>query len=202
LLTIACQINSQPLIQDGVILLPLFVMAPFRWLYWTDTSTINPKIERASMDGTSRTVLHNTSLIFPSGITLDYTSQTLYWIDAARLRIESSGVDGSNRRTITTVNANNPWGIVYYSGNLYWTERNSNRSLIYTSSASFPSPRNLLSGFTLNFFPLGIEVVSSSRQLQGKLFTIKSAAMWWCLEWLVTVAVATGQQVFLFVWRH
>jgi len=64
-------------------------------LFWTDASTSNPKIERASMDGTSRTVLHSTGLTFPSGITLDYTSQTLYWIDAARLRIESSGVDGS-----------------------------------------------------------------------------------------------------------
>ena len=147
-------------------------MAISRWLYWTDASTSNPKIERASMDGTSRTVLHNTSLIFPSGITLDYTSQTLYWIDADRSRIESSAVDGSNRQVVTsTVNDNNPWGIVYYSGNLYWTDRNGNRSLIYTSSARFPSTRNLLSGFTLNFLPLGIEVVSSSRQLQGKLFT-------------------------------
>jgi len=137
------------------------------------------------MDGTSRTTLHSTSLGFPSGLTLDYTTQTLYWIDAARLRIESSGVDGSNRRTVTTVNANNPWGIVIYSGNLYWTDRISGRSLIYVSSARFPSPRNLLSGFTLTYFPLGIEVVSSSRQLLGKLFTIKRAVMWSWLEWLV-----------------
>ena len=106
-------------------------MASSRWLYWTDASTSNPKIERASMDGTSRTVLHNTGLTFPSGITLDYTSQTLYWIDAAGFRIESSAVDGSNRQTVTSVNVNiNPWGIVYYSGNLYWTDRNGNRSLI------------------------------------------------------------------------
>ena len=163
--------------------MPAFDMALCRWLYWTDTSTTNPKIERASMDGISRTVLHNSSLTFPSGITLDYTTQTLYWIDVIQLRIESSGVDGSNRQIVTTVNANNPWGIVYYSGNLYWTDRNSNRSLIYTSSARFPSPRNLLSGFTLNFLPLGIEVVSSSHQLLGKLFTINSAAMWLCLVW-------------------
>ena len=93
------------LFQDGILFLPLFVMPPSRWLYWTETSISNPKIERASMDGTSRTVLHNTGLIFPSGITLDYTTQTLYWIDAGRLRIESSNVDGSNRQTVTTVNA-------------------------------------------------------------------------------------------------
>ena len=174
-MTIACSDNSQPLIQNGVFLWPLFVMAPSRWFYWTDISNSNPKIERVSMDGTSRTVLHSSSLTSPTGITLDYTTQTLYWIDAARLRIESSAVDGSNRQTVTgTVNANNPFGIVYYSGNLYWTNRNSSSNLIYTSSASFPSPRNLLSGFTLNFFPLGIEVVSSSRQLLGKLKNLLS----------------------------
>jgi len=152
-----------------------FDMAISRWLYWTDALTSNPKIERASMDGTSRTVLHNTGLTFPSGITLDYTSQTLYWIDANRLRIESSAVDGSNRQAVTsTDNDNIPWGIVYYSENLYWTDRNGNRSVISTSSARFPSPRNLLSGFTLSFIPLGIEVVSSSRQLQGKLNNLLS----------------------------
>ena len=150
-------------------------MAISRWLYWTDASTSNPKIERVSMDGTSRTVLHNTGLTFPSGITLDYTSQTLYWIDANRLRIESSAVDGSNRQTVTsTDNDNIPWGIVYYSENLYWTDRNGNNSVISTSSARFPSPRNLLSGFTLTFIPLGIEVVSSSRQLLGKLNNLLS----------------------------
>ena len=150
-------------------------MAISRWLYWTDASNSNPKIERASMDGTSRTVLHNSRLTSPTGITLDYTTQTLYWIDADRFRIESSAVDGSNRQVVTsTVNENFPWGIVYYSGNLYWTDRNGNRSVIYTSSARFPSPRNLLSGFTLNFLPLGIEVVSSSRQVLGKLNNLLS----------------------------
>jgi len=173
-------------------------MAPSRWLYWTDASTSNPKIERVSMDGTSRTILHNSSLTSPTGITLDYTTQTLYWIDAARFRIESSAVDGSNRQTVTRVNVNiNPWGIVYYSGNLYWTDRNSSTNLIYTSSARFPSPRNLLSGFTLNFFPLGIEVVSSSRQLQGKFLLLRVQQSGGA--GLVAVTIPTGQQVFSFV---
>ena len=120
-------------------------MAPSRWFYWADASTSNPKIKRVSMDETSRIVLHNTGLTFPSGITRDYASQTLYWIGAARFRIEGSDADGTNHQTVTHVNANvNSWGIVYYSGNLYWTDRNSNSSLTYTSSTGFPSPRNQL----------------------------------------------------------
>ena len=138
-----------------------------RWLYWTDDSIVNPKIERASMDGTSRSVLHNNNLVAPIGLTIDYSSQTLYWIDTARRRIESSSVDGSNRRTVTTLGNIRPWGMVFYNGNLYWGNRTNRSSTIYTASTSFPSPRVLLD-FTFNYHPHGIQVVSSSRQLQGK----------------------------------
>ena len=55
------------------------------------------------MAGTSRSVLHTNNLVAPIGLTIDYSSQTLYWIDTARRRIESSSVDGSNRRTVTTL---------------------------------------------------------------------------------------------------
>ena len=121
------------------------------------------------MDGTSRSVLHNDNLVDPIGLTIDYSSQTLYWIDARTLgpRIESSSVDGSNRRTVTTLDDILPWGMVFYNGNLYWTDRTNGSRTIYTASTSFPSPRNLLE-FTFNHAPHGIQVVSSSRQSQGK----------------------------------
>ena len=47
-------------------------------------------IERASMDGTSRTVLHSTGLASAYGLTLDYDSQTLYWTDRHlnRMRVQ------------------------------------------------------------------------------------------------------------------
>ena len=60
-------------------------------MYWTDT-------ERASMDGTSREVLHNTNLVWPTALTLDYDTQTLYWLDASLDKLETSHVNGSNRR--------------------------------------------------------------------------------------------------------
>ena len=121
------------------------------------------------MDGTSRSVLHNNDLIDPVGLTIDYSSQTLYWIEGRRVgpRIDSSSVDGSNRRTVTTLDDILPWGMVFYTGNLYWGDRTNGSRTIYTASTSFPSPRNLLN-FRLTNQPLGMQVVSSSRQLQGK----------------------------------
>ena len=66
-------------------------------MYWTDWG--NPaKIERASMDGQNRTVLHNTLLTWPNGITIDYSAQKLYWVDAFLDKIEYSGVDGTGRQ--------------------------------------------------------------------------------------------------------
>ena len=123
------------------------------------------------MDGNSRMVLHDSGLSLPIGITIDYASQTLYWIDRSQQRIESSGVDGSNRQTLTPVDVVNPWGIAYYNGTLYWTDTTNGSQTIYTASAeSVPSHRNLLN-FTFPSNPLGIQVVSLARQPQGMYST-------------------------------
>ena len=68
-----------------------------RYMYWTDWGT-TAKIERASMDGQNRMVLHNTLLQWPNGITIDYAAQRLYWTDAFLDKIEYSGVDGTGRQ--------------------------------------------------------------------------------------------------------
>lgn len=68
-----------------------------RYMYWTDWGS-PAKIERASMDGQNRMVLHDTNLTWPNGITIDYPAQRLYWVDAALDRIEFSGVDGTGRQ--------------------------------------------------------------------------------------------------------
>ena len=50
------------------------------------------------MDGQNRTVLHNTLLTWPNGITIDYSAQKLYWVDAFLDKIEYSDVDGTGRQ--------------------------------------------------------------------------------------------------------
>lgn len=91
----------------------------YSWMYWTDYGSVD-RIERASMDGTSRQVLHDTGLSTPYGITLDYATQTLYWTDYTLDNLESSNADGSNRRLLTRVNIQCPYGITFFDGRLYW----------------------------------------------------------------------------------
>ena len=66
-------------------------------MYWTDWGS-TAKIEKASMDGQNRVVLHDTLLTWPNGITIDYAAQRLYWTDASLDKIEYSGVDGTGRQ--------------------------------------------------------------------------------------------------------
>ena len=93
----------------------------YRWLYWSDWGSV-ATIEKASMDGKNRTVLHNTALIWPNALTLDYENQVLYWADAFLDKIESSNVDGSNRILLSTVGIDHPYGIAFFSNMLYFTD--------------------------------------------------------------------------------
>ena len=81
-------------------------------------------IERASMDGSDRKVIISSSLLSPVSLTLDYSSQILYWIDRDGT-LESAFTDGTGRTLLLSADTVlfNTLGMAYYSNQLYWTER-------------------------------------------------------------------------------
>ena len=139
----------------------LVIIAVFRWLYWTDTVT--DTIQKASMDGTSRTVLHSSGLSTVYGLTLDYENQILYWMDYSNNRIESSNVDGSNRIVLTS-SVRDPYSVTFYNGTLYWGDWYFNR--ILTTSVSSPTSGSYLST-SLSYDPFGVQIISRDRQPDG-----------------------------------
>ena len=134
-----------------------------RSLYWSDWGQA-PRIERMSMDGTNRTALHTTGLLWPNALTLDYSSQTLYWADAGLDRVEASNVDGTNRRVLFSYGANHPFGMEFFNGNLFITDWNLKAVLDFpiTQPSSY---RSVISN--LIFPPMSIKVVSLERQPLG-----------------------------------
>ena len=116
------------------------------------------------MDGSSREVLHNTTLADTYAITIDYENQVLYWADYTLNKIESSDVDGSNRRTLSTV-VRDPYSIAYYNGSLYWGDDYYNRVL--TGLATSPGSGTYLGG-SLSYDVHGIQVVSRETQPLGQ----------------------------------
>lgn len=131
-----------------------------RWLYWTDDGSVK-QIQKASMEGTNVTTLHNTGLSRPYGLALDYGTQTLYWTDYTYGLIESSNVDGSNRRIITTAPFN-PFGLVTYEGIVYWSERDhgSIHRVSVTSSTT-----SIVATSILN--PTALHIVAQETQPHG-----------------------------------
>ena len=128
-------------------------------MYWSDWGTV-ASIERASMDGEARQILHNTALVFPNGLTLDYQNQVLYWIDASLDKIESSNVDGTNRQLIISFSSNqHPFAISFFNNILYWSDWGTDT--IHSIVVGGTGINSLISGLS---FPAGIEVVSESRQ--------------------------------------
>lgn len=92
-----------------------------RYFFWTDWG-LSPRIERASMDGKERVILHSDHLAWPNALTIDFATQTLYWADAKLLVIESSSIYGTNRRPIRTENLRHPFAMSMFEDELYWTD--------------------------------------------------------------------------------
>ena len=135
-------------------------------MYWTDWGN-SPKIERASMDGSSRSVIVNTELGWPNGLTLDYSTQTLYWADAQLDKLEKSNVDGSMRtRLITPTNVVlHPFGITFYRNSLYWSDWEANAIFTAPASSTLMDTTSFYGG--LRFDPMQLHIVDERRQPFG-----------------------------------
>ena len=136
-------------------------------MFWTDWGS-TPKIERATLAGTNRTLLINlTSSVqnWPNAIILDYLEDRIYWIDAWVDAIDSADLDGNNRRAISSqVHPSrdmHPFDFTVYNDVLYWSDWNTDsiERLNWTTAA-------YLGGFGIltSDRVFGLALLHSSRQ--------------------------------------
>ncbi|XP_071119833.1 pro-epidermal growth factor-like isoform X1 [Haliotis cracherodii] len=92
-----------------------------RLLIWTDWA-VWAKIERCNYDGNDRKTLVNTDIEWPNGITLDEKSDTVYWCDAGKHRIDSVKLDGTNRKQILDEPGTHYFGLFFFEEALYLTD--------------------------------------------------------------------------------
>ncbi|XP_051771492.1 low-density lipoprotein receptor-related protein 2 [Ctenopharyngodon idella] len=103
--------------------LDLAVSPKLRLLFWTDAGQ-SPKIESALLDGTNRTVLASESLSSPRGLTIDYTSDFLYWVDDTLDMISRMAPDGSQRQIVRYGSRYPaPYSVAIFGEYMLWVDR-------------------------------------------------------------------------------
>lgn len=112
------------------------------------------------MNGENWTVLFDTGLREPYGLTIDYDQQMLYWIDANHDQIERSSVDGTSRRLVVSRGIYNPFGISVYRNTVYFTDEG-----VFSVSVSGGSVSTVFDSTCAD--TVGIEVASIERQPSG-----------------------------------
>ena len=97
-------------------------------MFWTDWGK-EPKIERAEMDGSNRSVIVRQNIRRPNGLTIDYSAEKIYWTDAKLFYIAKANFDGSNRERIfktpsqcILANQAHPFALTLYENKIYWTD--------------------------------------------------------------------------------
>ena len=97
---------------------------PFhKTIYWVNYYTTPRKIERLSTNGLIKHTILNVAQ--PSGLTIDYDSNLLYWTDDQFNLLYSSDLAGNYINRIFPVSAviTEPYAIEVFQSNLYWTDR-------------------------------------------------------------------------------
>ncbi|XP_051883463.1 low-density lipoprotein receptor-related protein 2a [Pristis pectinata] len=138
------------------------VLDPCRgYMFWTDWGT-NPKIERATLGGSFRLAIINSSLVWPNGLTMDSEHQKLYWADASLRKIERSSLTGTDREVIVST-AIYPFAVTIYDEYLYWTDWNT-RSIYRVNKYDGSDQTVMIQN--LPDRPMDIHVMSDKKQQQ------------------------------------
>ncbi|KAL7385074.1 hypothetical protein ABVT39_014795 [Epinephelus coioides] len=100
----------------------IVVHPPVGYIFWTDWYR-PAKIMRAWGDGSHALSIVNTTLGWPNGLAIDWSSMRLYWVDAFFDKIEHSNFDGQNRVTLDRITQiSHPFGLTIFEGYAYFTD--------------------------------------------------------------------------------
>ncbi|XP_016105651.1 nidogen-2-like [Sinocyclocheilus grahami] len=82
-----------------------------RKVYWTDLA--GRTINRASLEpGSEPEIIINTALTSPEGLAIDVARRRLFWVDSTSDKIETTNLDGSDRRVLFDTDLVNPRAII------------------------------------------------------------------------------------------
>jgi len=97
------------------------------WLFWSDWGA-HPKIERAGLDGSHRSVIVEESVRWPNGIAIDLAQDRIFWVDAKLGLIGSADLDGARARVVLYSREvlRHPFSVTVFEDWVYWSDWDQN----------------------------------------------------------------------------
>lgn len=102
------------------------------YLFWTDWDDNAPRIERCSLAGLDREIVVHVDKLtdggWPNGLTLDYDSRRIFWVDARSDSIHTTKYDGSDHHEVMSQHEklSHPFAITLFETYVYWTDWRTN----------------------------------------------------------------------------
>ncbi|GAB6018639.1 hypothetical protein CHUAL_000319 [Chamberlinius hualienensis] len=127
------------------------------YLFLSDWSPLNPAIIRTNLDGTNFVRLQQKPIVtWPNGITIDYQSERVYWVDASLDYIASMELDGQKMRYVIPSSPliPHPFAIAVFKDWVYWNDWT--RQAIFVAKKEDGSRMRMVRGDLANVMDLKI----------------------------------------------
>uniref|UniRef100_A0A914GSI0 Low-density lipoprotein receptor-related protein n=1 Tax=Globodera rostochiensis TaxID=31243 RepID=A0A914GSI0_GLORO len=142
-------------------------------MFWTDWGQ-HPRIERANMDGTDRTILVSTKIYWPNSIALDFTTNRVYFADSKLDYIDFVDYDGKSRTQVIASSkfVQHPHAMSIFEDYIYYSDRRLQRLQLYPK---YPNGTN--QDYPSHTFSKALGVVTVHPVLQPKLQTPSACSL-------------------------
>lgn len=142
-------------------------------LFWTDWDTMYPRIERATLSGSNRTVIFDVTNIgnggWPNGLALDILLKKVYYLDAKSNSIHVLSYDGYFHRLIVqnSFHDSHGYALSLYGEFIYWSDWKSG-SIFRANKWNGSDVQQILNS---NIQPFGITIYHNSKQARPLNYT-------------------------------
>ena len=138
-------------------------------LFWTEWGK-HAEIERCGMNGDpeTRQVLVSQYINWPNGLTIDYQTERLWWVDAKIARIESMNFNGNDRKTEASGRngeLGHPFSLAVFGQSIFWTDWRE--KFIYRTTKKNSSKRITVVKRVQNLLPMDIKIIHPHQQIKG-----------------------------------
>ncbi|CAG12634.1 unnamed protein product [Tetraodon nigroviridis] len=96
----------------------------YGWVYWTDWADM-AYIGRAGMDGRNVSAIITTKLEWPSALTIDYTTNRIFFADSHLNFLDFADMDGQNRHRAVGGTLPHVFAVSLFEDWVYWTDWNT-----------------------------------------------------------------------------